>query len=100
MYDEKGLIKVFNGAKYKTVSYRNKDGIVTFTTSNKSRKYQIISKEKKVRVLEKDSEKIYGCTLIEETELVDSLFNGLKEDKTIPFFIPRKGKIIVQFRIE
>jgi hypothetical protein len=99
MYKDKGLIKVFNGRKYKIVSYRNQDGLITFTTSSKSNKYNELTQTRKIKVMEQNGEKIYDMQIIEEKSAVDEIFAALKSSKTIPFFIPRKDKIIVQYRL-
>lgn len=99
MYDNKGLIKVFNGKKYKTVSYQNKQGLITFTTSIKSNKYNELTKTKRIRVSEDGNIKEYAVTILEDEETVDKIFSELKSTKVIPFFIPRKHKIIVQYNI-
>jgi len=97
MYKEKGLIKVFNGKKFKIVSYHNKKGLVTFATSSKSHKYAEMRKSNKIKVKFDGKVKKYLVKLIEDPILVDPLFSELKKNKTIPFFIPRKNKIIVQY---
>jgi hypothetical protein len=99
MYNDKGLIKVFNGEKFKTVSYRQKNGLITFTTSNKSNKYKYFISTKNIKIMENGGEKTYNVTLIENESQVDKIFSELKKDKIIPFFIPRKHKIIVQYQV-
>lgn len=99
MYEKKGLIKVFNGNKFKTVSYKNQNGLITFTTSSKSNKYNEFTKTEKIKVKEDGNIKEYGVTILEDVETVDMIFNELKSTKVIPFFIPRKNKIIVQYNI-
>lgn len=99
MYEKKGLIKVYNGTKYKTVSYKNESGLITFTTSSKSRKYGEIKRTNKIKVNFKGQIDEYDVTVIEDVELVDVMFKDLKTVKAIPFFIPRKDKIIVQYTI-
>lgn len=99
MYEQKGLIKVFNGNKFKTVSYKNQNGLITFTTSAKSNKYKELTKTQKIKVKEDGNIKEYDVTILEDVETVDMIFNELKSTKVIPFFIPRKYKIIVQYNI-
>lgn len=99
MYEQKGLIKVFNGEKFKTVSYKNQNGLITFTTSSKSNKYNELTKTQKIKVKEDGNIKEYDVTILEDVETVDRIFNELKSTKVIPFFIPRKNKIIVQYNI-
>ena len=100
MYENKGLIKVFNGEKFKTVSYKHENGTITFTTSSKSHKYKYFTSTKKINVLETDGEKTYDVKLIEDEAQVDTMFSELKADKIIPFFIPRKNKIVVQYQVK
>ncbi|GAA0180144.1 hypothetical protein SH2C18_28900 [Clostridium sediminicola] len=99
MYEQKGLIKVFNGNKFKTVSYKNENGLITFTTSSKSNKYRELTKTHKIKVKEDGNIKEYDVLILEDIETVDKIFNELKSTKVIPFFIPRKDKIIVQYNI-
>jgi len=99
MYNEKGLIKVFNGNKYKIVSYQNKKGLITFTTSSKSNKYNELTRTEVIKVKEGTKIKEYKVTIIEDTETVNTIFHELKSTKVIPFFIPRKNKIIVKYNI-
>ncbi len=99
MYNEKGTIKVYNGEKFKTVSYMNQEGVITFTTSQKSNKYNEFIKNNKLIALENGVEVEYTCTIIEDTEEVDKIFSHLKTTKVIPFFIPRKNKIVVRYNI-
>lgn len=100
MYKDKGLVKVFNGTKFKTVSYRNTKGLITFTTSSKSKKFEHILKIGKINVLENGEEKSYPVNIIKNKSNVDKLFKELKTQKVIPFFIPRKDKIIMQYQIK
>jgi hypothetical protein len=99
MYGEKGLIKVFNGNKFKTVSYKNNNGLIIFTTSSKSNKYKEFIKTQKIKVNEDGDIKEYDVKILENVETVDMIFNELKSTKAIPFFIPRKDKIIVEYNI-
>ncbi len=99
MYKDKGHIKVSNGKKFKYVSYLRDGNNLFFTTSSKSNKYQAFIKENKMTVLEGDNEVIYDITIFEDDAYVDQKFQELKTAKAIPFFIPRKNKIIVQFTI-
>ncbi len=98
MYKEKGLVKAFNGKKYKIVTYQNKKGIITFATSNKSRKYAEITKRQKVKINFDGHVKKHPVTIFEDPTVVDQMFAGLKHDRVIPFFIPRKNKVIIQYR--
>lgn len=97
MYKEKGHIKVFNGKKYKIVSYQNNKGLITFATSSKSHKFAEISKNHKIKVNFSGRVKNYLVKIIEDPEKVDVIFKELKKKKVIPFFIPRKNKVIIQY---
>ncbi len=99
MYKNKGHIKVFNGSKFKIVSYLNEDNLITFTTSKNSNKYKEFIKENKLIAKENNSDVERNIKIIENEKEIDVLFNKLKETKAIPFFIPRKNKIIVQYTI-
>ncbi len=100
MYKQKGLIKAFNGKKFKTVSYLKEDDKIIFTTSRNSKKYSEFIKENKAKIqINEDNVKIYDIEIIENEKEVDVLFNNLKSTKAIPFFIPRKNKIIVSYTI-
>ncbi len=99
MYKDKGLIKVYNGFKYKTVSYLKEGETIIFTTSKKSNKYNEFIKDSKLKALIDGGEYEYNITIIEDDNIIDSEFNKLKSTKAIPFFIPRKNKIIVKYEI-
>lgn len=98
MYKEKGLLKAFNGQKFKLVNYQNKKGLITFATSNKSHKYAEITRNQKVKINFDGHIKKHPATIIEEATVVDEMFAQLKHDRVIPFFIPRKNKVIIQYR--
>ncbi len=100
MYKDKGHIKVYNGNKYRTISYLNEDGVIMFCTSKLSNKYSSISKTNIIKVLEGSEELEYSCTIIEDENVVDEMFSKLKKTKTIPFFIPRKNKIIMKYSVK
>lgn len=97
MYENKGTVKVFNGEIFRVVSYINEDGVITFSTSQKSNKYNQFTKENKLIALENNIEVEYTCTIIEDKDEVDKIFKHLKKVKAIPFFIPRKNKIVVRY---
>jgi hypothetical protein len=99
MYKEKGLVKVFNGKKFKIVSYKNTKGKITFTTSKNSKKFTSINQSGKIIVLENGTEKTYNVAIFKNKITVDQEFKALKKEKVIPFFIPRKNKIIMQYHI-
>ncbi len=99
MYKDKGHIKVSNGTKFKYVSYLRNGNDLFFTTSSKSNKYQAFIKENKMTVLEDGKEVVYDIVIKEEASYVDEKFKELKQKRAIPFFIPRKNKIIVHFTI-
>lgn len=100
MYKEKGLIKVFNGEKFKTVSYLKEDNNIIFTTGNHTKKYsEIKNNNNKMRVLIDNVEKEYDVIFIEDTKAVDQIFAHLKATKAIPFFIPRKNKIVIKYEV-
>ncbi len=99
MYKDKGLVKVFNGFKYRTVSYLKEGNTIMFTTSRKSNKYNEFIKAKKLKALIEGREHIYSITIIEDESTIDAEFKKLKDTKAIPFFIPRKHKIIVKYEM-
>lgn len=99
MYSEKGFVKVFNGEKFKTVSYLKEGNTIIFCTGNNTNKYGHIVKDNKIKVLEGDVEKVYDVELIEDKDKVDEIFATLKQRKAIPFFIPRKNKIVMKYKI-
>lgn len=96
---EKGLIKVFNGKKYKTVSYKLEGDTVYFTTANTSNKYRDFKSTGKIKVQNKNGYKEYDVNIIEDEKIVDETFSKMKSERTIPFFIPRKNKIIVKYKL-
>lgn len=99
MYKDKGLIKVFNGKKFKIVSYLKIDNTIMFTTATTTKKYKEITNTKQLKVVENNEIKIYIPVLEEDEKVVDKLFKQLKTTKAIPPFIPRKNKIIIKYTI-
>ncbi len=99
MYKDKGHIKVSNGTTFKYVSYLREGNDLFFTTSSKSNKYNEFIKENKMIVLEDGKEVEYDIIIKEEEGYVDEKFALLKKKRAIPFFIPRKNKVIVHFTI-
>ncbi len=93
---KKGLIKVFNEKKFKTVSYKNEDRCIIFRTNCKSNKYNEFTKTGKIKLKHNNK---YDVTLIEDKESVDKIFYEFKKEKIVPFFISRKDKIVVKFYI-
>ncbi len=100
MYKNKGHIKVFNGFKFVTVSYLNEDNTIMFTTSSLSNKFHEFKTTKKIRVLENGVDKTYGVTINDEDSYVELVFKKLKKLRVIPFFIPRKDKVIISFSLK
>ncbi len=100
MYKDKGLVKVFNGKKYKIVSYLKTDNTIMFTTSVKTKKYAEITKTNELKVLEEGNVKTYIPKITEDEATVDKLFKQLKTTKAIPPIIPRKNKIIIEYTID
>ncbi len=99
MYKEKGLIKIFNGEKFKVVSYLKEDNTIIFTTDNTSNKYSELKKNNKIKVKFSNTIEEYDFEMIEDDNEVDILFKKLKDKKAIPFFIPRRTKVIVKYKI-
>ncbi|MFV0314363.1 MAG: hypothetical protein ACK5I7_04580 [Anaerotignum sp.] len=100
MYKDKGLIKAFNGTKFKIVSYLNEGDSIIFTTSRNSKKYSEFKKNLKAKIeIDKNNTVEYDITIIEDEKEVDALFKKLKDTKAILPFIPRKHKIIVRYSI-
>lgn len=99
MLEKKGCLKVFNGNKFKIISYKNENSLITFTTSSKSNKYKEFKRTNKIKIKIEDREEEYRVKLIEDKDKIDEIFSSLKKEFVIPFFIPRKNKIIVQFSL-
>lgn len=100
MLKEKGHIKVYNGKKYKYVSYLKDGNKYFFTTSSKSNKYSEFKKSNILTIKMGQVSVIADINIIEDTATVDKMFNILKEKRAIPFFIPRNNKVIVEFTLK
>lgn len=98
-YKNKGLIKVWNGNKFKFVSYKNDDGHILFSTNSNSKKIKEIKEKGYIIVKDGNGCIEYHVNIIEDEKEVDKLFKQLKNEKVVKFFIPRKNKVIVEFYI-
>jgi len=100
MYKAKGHMKVFNGEKFKIVSYLKEGDYVIFTTDRQTRKYSEFVLNKEIKILIGGTEKTYPVKIIEDEKVIDGIFRKLKKTWTIPFFIPRKNKVIVRYHLD